>query len=581
MKIHLEEILVTRLKKVNAVIVGSGAGGSVVAKELSEAGLTVVLLERGRHYNAEDAHHDILRCQESNNSGPLGFGPDIHANPRTFRLGPDEPAHIILPNQTGYGRTAAAVGGGTVAYGCMAWRFVEKDFKLRSLYGTPQGTTIEDWPIDYSEMEPFYTKAEWEIGISGQAGANPFESFRTKPYPLPALPHDRQARVFMRGANRLGLHPFPLPLAILSLPYNGRPPCAHCLYCEGFLCEVDAKSSMHVTMISKALSTGNCELRAQCMTREVLADGQGRARGVVYFGPDKKLCEQPADLVIVSCSATESPRLLLNSKSKLFPTGLANHTDQVGRHIMDHSGGAGMLGFFEEQVFEPFGPGFTAALADYVHNGGAVLGGGMISTRGEYHHPLTFARSCGGHLGRHPWGLAAKDFVRTYFRSCVGLYAPGQGMPTENNRVDIDPTVRDAWGIPVVRLTHRVHPMDVRSSHFFHNRMIEILKAAGAIEEFLPRPFTEDQTEEATKQINYGGLGDHQVGGCRMGNDPTSSVLNRFCQTHDVDNLFVVDGSCFPTIGGFNPSLTIQTNAFRVAQYITKEWSGGGFRTPA
>lgn len=154
-------------------------------------------------------------------------------------------------------------------------------------------------------------------------------------------------------------------------------------------------------------------------------------------------------------------------------------------------------------------------------------------------------------------------------------------MPTENNRVDIDPTVRDAWGIPVVRLTHRVHPMDVRSSHFFHNRMIEILKAAGAIEEFLPRPFTEDQTEEATKQINYGGLGDHQVGGCRMGNDPTSSVLNRFCQTHDVDNLFVVDGSCFPTIGGFNPSLTIQTNAFRVAQYITKEWSGGGFRTPA
>jgi len=572
---------VSKLRKVNAVVVGSGAGGSVVAKELSEAGLTVVLLERGRHYTARDAHHDILRCQESGNSGPLGFGPDIRANPRTFRLRPGETARIIYPNENGYGRTAAAVGGGTVAYGCMAWRFVEKDFKLRSLYGTPSGTTIEDWPITYAELEPFYTKAEWEVGISGEAGSNPFESYRGKPYPLPPMPHDRQAQFFIRGARKLDLHPFPLPVAIARLAYEGRPPCVHCLYCEGFLCEINAKSSMHVTMIPKALATGNCELRAQCMVREVTSDQQGRVRGVIYFGPDKKLYEQLADLVVVSCSATESPRLLLNSKSKLFPTGLANRTDQVGRHIMDHHGGAGVMGFFEEQVFEPTGPGFTVALADYVHNRGAVLGGGMISTRGEFHHPLTFARYCGGYFGERPWGKKAKDFVRRYFRSCVALYAPGQGMPTESNRVDIDPSLRDAWGIPVVRVTHCLHPMDLRSSHFFHNRMIELLQAAGAITEFLPHQFTEEQTEEAIKQINRGGLGDHQVGGCRMGNDPKASVLNRYCQAHDVDNLFVVDGSCFPTIGGFNPSLTIQANAFRAAHYMIKEWKGGGLRTPA
>ncbi len=568
------------LRKVNAVVVGSGAGGAVVAKELCEAGLTVVLLERGRHYRQEDARHDVLRSQYDN-SGPLGFGPDIHANPRTIRLDSAQRAHIVYPNENGYGRTDAAVGGGTVAYGCMSWRFVEKDFKMKTLYGVPAGTTLEDWAITYDDLEPYYTRAEWEIGISGQAGANPFEAPRSKPYPLPPLPYDRPARIFLRGAERLGLHPFPLPLAILSQPYDGRPGCIHCTYCERFQCEVNAKSSMHATLIPKALRTSLCQLRAQCMVKEVVTDARGRARGVVYFGPDGKLCEQPADLVIVSCSATESPRLLLNSKSKLFPAGLANRTDQVGRHVMHHSGGATILGFFEEEIFEAAGPGFTVGLADYVHANGVVLGGGVITTLSEPRQPLAFARECGGCLGSRPWGRAAKDFIRRYFRRCLPLYSPGQGLPAENNRVDLDPTVRDAWGIPVLRVTHRTHPMDVRSSLLLRNRMIELLRAAGAIEELLPKPASDEEIEQATKNITWGGLGEHQVGGCRMGNDPRTSVLNRYCQAHDVDNLFVVDGSCFPTIGGFNPALTIQANAFRVSDYLVKQWRGGAFRTPS
>lgn len=568
------------LRKVNAVIIGSGAAGAVAAKQLSQAGLRVVLLERGRLFRTSEAHHDLLRSQYDN-SGPLGYGPDIGANPRTFRLGPGETTRIRFPNQGGYGRTAACVGGGTTAYGCMAWRFVEKDFQMKTLYGVPTGTTLDDWPISYAELESYYTKAEYEIGISGEAGANPFDPPRSKPYPLPPLPPDRPAKVFMRGATKLGLHPFPLPLAIITEDYDGRKACIRCLHCERFQCEVDAKSSMHATMIPKAVATGNCELRTHCVASEVLVDGRGRARAVAYFGRDKKLYEQPADLVVVSCSASESPRLLLNSKSKLFPKGLANRAGQVGRHIMHHSGGATVLGFFEEEIFEPYGPGFTAGLADYVHRNGAVLGGGVITTLAEFRSPLFFAEQGVRNQGARPWGRAAKDFVRKYFTRCLALYAPGQGMPTENNRVDLDSTVRDAWGIPVVRLTHRVHPMDVRSSHFFRNRMIEVLRAAGAIEELLPRPLTEEEVEQACKNINYGGLGEHQVGGCRMGSDRKASVLNRYCQAHDVDNLFVLDGSCFPTIGGFNPSLTIQANAFRVSDYITKEWKTGAFRGPA
>lgn len=582
-ELRLSKLETMSLKKVNAVVVGSGAGGAIVAKELSQAGLTVVLLERGKKYQMKDADHDILRSQYYN-SGPLGFGPEIKANPRTFRLTPDQPARLVYANEgeygAPYGGTAAAVGGGTVPFGAMSWRFVEKDFKMKSLYGVPEGTTLEDWPITYQDLEPYYTKAEYEIGISGAADANPFDPPRSRPYPMPPLPYDRAGEALVRGAKKLGLHPFPLPLAILTKDYDGRSACVFCVFCERFLCEVDAKSTMHATMIPKALATGHCELRAQCMVREVTVDERGRARGVICFGLDNKLYEQPADLVVVSCSATESPRLLLNSKSKRFPAGLANRNDQVGRHIMHHVGGGGAIGFFEEEIFEAYGPGFTAGLSDFIHANGAVLGGGVVTTNAEYRQPFSFARSCGWRLGPHPWGKAAKEFVRKYFRHAVSLGSPGQGMPTETNRVDLDPTVRDAWGIPVVRTTHRVHAMDIRSSFFLTTKCIEILRAAGAIEELLPRLPTEQDLEWSLKNNTRGGLGEHQVGGCRMGTDPKSSVLNRYCQAHDVDNLFVVDGSCFPTIGGFNPCLTIQANAFRAADYIAKEWKGGAFRTP-
>jgi choline dehydrogenase-like flavoprotein len=185
--------------------------------------------------------------------------------------------------------------------------------------------------------------------------------------------------------------------------------------------------------------------------------------------------------------------------------------------------------------------------------------------------PLVFARSCDGRSRPHPWGKEAKAFVRKYFRHIIALYAPGTGMPTENNRVDLDPSVRDDWGIPVLRVTHRRHPLDVRSSYFLRNRMIEILRAAGAREDFLPKPATDEAIEQATRNITQGGLGEHQAGGCRMGNDPKTSVVNRHCQLHDVDNVFVADAGVFPTIGGFNPSLSIQANAFRVSAHIIGE----------
>ena len=565
------------LQKVDAVIVGSGAGGSVVAKELTAAGLQVVVLERGPHIRTQDFVHDILHSQYNTTWG-VGFGPDRKKDPRTFRLDDTQEARLIEPNDWRYGRTAACVGGGITSYGCMAWRFMAEDFKMKTLYGTPPNTTIEDWPITYDDLEPYYEKAEYELGISGKAGADPFASPRKKDYPLPPMPYDRAAQVFMRGARKLDLHPFPLPVAILSQAYKGRPACVRCLYCERFGCEVEAKSTVLVTVLKEALESGRCELRANSIAREVTLDARGRARSVLYFRPDGRLEEQPADLIVVSCSATETPRLLLNSASRLFPNGLANSSDQVGRNISAHPGGAAAFGYFEEEIFEPAGPGFSVALCDYCHRKGAVLGGGMISNISYIRHPLPFAKRI-GHLGRHAWGRRAKAFTRDYFRGGLGVYSPGQGIPVESNRVDLDPKVRDAWGIRVVRLTHKSHPLDVRSSHFLFNRLLEILRAAGAVEEFLPQSIDAEETEKTVKNITTSSVGEHQFGTCRMGNDPKTSVVNRYCQSHDVDNLFVVDASTLVTIGGFNPSLTVEAIGFWASDYIKKQWATGAFVT--
>ncbi|HTU01887.1 MAG TPA: GMC family oxidoreductase, partial [Candidatus Sulfotelmatobacter sp.] len=323
-----------KLPLVDAVVVGAGAAGGVVAQELSRAGLSVVLMERGRLQKFPETGHDELFSQRVTVLGNA-FGPDDLHYVRLVKLGDDRNFHRVLPSEGDYGNVAACVGGGTQSYGAMAWRFAEQDFRMRSTYGAPGGSSLEDWPFSYQDLEPFYERAEHEIGVSGKAGANPFEAPRKSPYPMPPLPYNKEATVLAPAARQLGWHPFPIPMAINSVPYDGRPACVACPHCVGFACEVNAKGSTSVTVIPRALKTGRCELRTECVVKEVLTDSRGSATGVAYF-KDRQLIEQPAKLVVVSASATESPRLLLNSKSKLHPRGLGNNYDWVGRNLQGH-----------------------------------------------------------------------------------------------------------------------------------------------------------------------------------------------------------------------------------------------------
>ena len=547
------------LKRANAVIVGAGAGGGIVAKELAEAGLSVVLLERGKWYSPFDCRKDDLRNQRTS---PLGqaFGPDDERNPRVL-VDPQGREHVVVASGPGYHNNAACVGGGTFSYGAMAWRYLEKDFRMRSTYGRLPGSTLEDWPVSYQDLEPYYEKAEWEIGVSGDVSGDPFHAPRRRALPMPPLPPNREYELLYPAAKRLGLHPFDIPMLRNSVPYNGRPACMRCRWCVGFACEVDAKCGTHNTVIPKALATKNCELRTECVVKEILTNEHGRVTGIAYFDAHDQLQQQDADIVVVSCGAIESARLLLNSKSRFFPDGLGNRHDWVGRNLQGHTY-TGAFGLMPMDIYDDLGPGAGIAISDYNHGNPGLIGGAMLANE-FIRLPIQFVSMIPPGLPR--WGKAHKDFMRSAYRRASAVQGPTQEMPMFDSRVQVDPVVKDHWGIPVARLSGDKHPHTIEVSTVMAGKAEAWIKEAGAIQTW--------------KKLSGPGLsaGQHQAGTCRMGNDPTTSVVNRYCQVHDIDNLFVIDASVHVTNGGFNPVLTIMAMAYHASNHLVKQWKGSRF----
>ncbi len=543
------------LRHVNAIVVGAGAGGGVVAKELSEAGLSVVLFERGGWVSFETHGQDELLNQRTTVLGNA-YGPDDR-HPRVHESSPGRWS-TVNPNEWGYGNNAACVGSGTVSYGAMAWRFLEKDFRMRSTYGAPEGSSLEDWPISYDDLEPCYEKAEWEIGVAGDMSGNPFISPRRRPYPMPAFSHSREGRMLEAAAKRLGFHPFPIPMLRNSVPYGGRGACVHNRACCGYACPINAKNGTQNTVIPRAVATGHCELRTNTIVSEVVVDNRGVTRGVKYFDADDRAQYQTADLVVLSGGAIESARLLLNSKSRLFPDGAGNRHDWVGRNLQDHAY-SGAWGLFDADIYDDVGPGATIAISDFNHGNAGFRGGGALCNE--------FIRPPYGFTGIRPpgaarWGKEHKDFQRRFFKHCAGIHGPVQEMPMFTARVQVDPVVRDHWGIPVARLSGNRHPDDIATGRFLASKAEQWLKEAGAVRTWTALPGLIQRS------------GQHQAGTCRMGDDPKTSVTDRHGRVHDIDNLFVADGGLHVTNGGFNPVLTIMALGYWVSRHIKADWKG-------
>ncbi len=547
------------LPKVNAVIVGAGAAGPIAAKELAVAGWRVVLLERGRWATPADCHKDDLINQRNSTLGHP-FGPDDDGNPRVV-VDARGNERIVEPSGPGYNNNAACVGGGTLSYGAMAWRFHPNDFRMKSEYGAKvpralEGSTLVDWPISYNDLEPYYTKAEWEIGVSGDVSTDPFHGPRSKPLPMPPLPPTREHQILEKGAKAIGLHPFHIPMLRNSVPYRGRPACMRCRWCVGFACEVDAKCGSQNTVLPVALATGNLELRTQCMTKEVLMDDHGNATGVTYFDREGRLWEQPADHVIVSASAVESARLLLNSKSKLFPEGLGNRHDWVGRNLQGHTY-TGAHGLFDFDTYDDIGPGAGIAVCDHNHGNDGLAGGAMLANE-FIRLPYQFATGT-RQPGMPRWGKAYKDWVRQFYRRSIAVQGPTQEMPVFDSRVTVSSRVRDKFGIPVARFSGYKHPHTIEIGNAMAEKAEQWLRASGAIQTWL---------KKAGPGVSGG---QHQAGTCRMGADPRSSVVDPWCRVHDTGNVYVMDGSVHVTNGGFNPVLTLMAITYRAAEKLAKE----------
>lgn len=530
--------------EVDFVVVGSGAAGGVVAKQLSESGFTVVVLEQGPYLHEQDFRHDEVGV-----SYHAALINDMAVRPNAFRKKAQDFAKVRRAVEYG-----CMVGGGSVHFTANYWRFHASDFHERSLVGSIEGTGFTDWPIRYEELEPYYTRMEADLGISGLGGSNPFDSPRSKPYPLPPMPVKSSGVLFERAAKKLGLHPYPAPVAILSQPYQGRAACVNCGFCEAFGCEVRAKSSTLATTIPAAEKTGRCEIRPDSYVRKIETDKSGRVTGAVYFAGKKKEVVQRAKAVVLCANGAETPRLLLMSKSKQFPNGLANSSGLVGKYLMFDCGLA-VRGLFEHPLNDYKGIQVTRVLQDYYDadpNRG-FYGGGALDARFDW-YPIAFALQ--GMPGDVPrWGVGFKSSIAQYFNRTMTILAHSTCLPLESNSISLSPTTKDAWGLPAMLVTFQYHPDDMSNVFWLLERQKELMKAAGA-------------TKIWADDTNVLDSSRHLMGTCRMGNDPKHSVVDKFHRAHDVPNLFIVDGSSFVTSGRQQPTCTIQALASRAADHI-------------
>ncbi len=536
-------------EEIDFTVIGSGAAGGVLAMELSEAGFNVVVLEQGPFVDPRDFDHDEMAHMFDQRF----IGGSKGEFPQTFRQSEDVEALVKdLPPPLLYARM---VGGSSVHFTANYWRLREIDFNERSVLGPIEGTGFADWPITYADLEPYYTKVDWKIGVSGVAG--PTDAYRSKPYPMPPIPVKSSGVLFEKGANKLGWSPQPAPMAILSQAYQGRPACIHCGHCILFGCEVNAKSSTLAAAIPQAIETGRCEIRADSTVVRIDTNASGKANRVVYLDKDGLEHAQNSKAVIVAANGAETPRLLLMSESARHPNGLANSSGKVGKYLMFNASPSSW-GVFDEPLNEFKSAQVTRILLDFYNTDPArgFYGGGGMDARFMGIGPMYYALN-----GMAPdvpkWGKGFKDALANDFTRTMTVMAHTTSLAQESNNISLDPKVKDKWGRPAIRVTYHDHKDDLATMTFLTDRARDLLDAAGAKKYW-------------TDPIKPQDLAAHLLGTCRMGDEGESSVVDKFHRSHDVSNLFICDGSSMVTSGRGQPTMTIQALAFRAAEHISE-----------
>lgn len=522
---------------VDVLIIGAGASGAAMAWSLAETKMHIVCLEQGGLMNPL-AYPSTGRDWEARSTSDFATNPNVRGLPTDYPINEDD-SPIKVANFNG-------VGGGTVLYAGHFPRFHPSDFRTKSLDGVG-----DDWPIDYNQLAPYYAENEKMTGVAGLNGDPAYPSDNAPR--LPPLPLGDSGKVLAKGFNALGWHWWPSDTAIITEDYDGRAGCINLGAC-GAGCAQGAKGSADVTYWPHAQRAG-VELRTRCRVREITVGDDGMATGARYVNAKGEEREIAAHVVVVACNGIGTPRLLLNSKSPQHPDGLANSSGLVGKSLMVHSNHA-TWGVMEEEIRWYKGPPSLAVCEhwNYQDEGKDFLGGYSFMSQGPL--PTDFATALVTNEG--VYGTRLRKWM-AHYNHMAGLKIVGETLPQEENRVELADEP-DALGLPLPKVTFSYCDNDRRLFRHAQAFMGRMLEAAGAQNLY--------ETESTA----------HLMGGCRMGDDPRTSVVGADGRSWDIDNLFVCDGSLFPTAGGVNPSMTIVANSLRIADRIIELGRRGELR---
>lgn len=546
-------------------IVGSGAGAGPIIYELSKAGYKVLVLEKGPWLKTEDFSKDEMTATRRD-----AYKPNLKDECHVVERKKSDGTWSAKSTFEGSGDmwNGSAVGGSSNFMSAYFHRLKPKDFKLLSEYGKIEGANIVDWPISYDDLEPYYAKVEEVIGVSGKVVPHKHQEPRSTPdYPHPPLTTNIVAKWFVEGGKKVGFNIVPAARGIISEPKGDRRACYHSNYCGSFGCSSDAKASSRAALINQAMDTGNCEIRPDSKVYLLETNEDKVITKAWYYDKDDQKQSVEANLFVVAAQAVETSRLLLMSKGPQFPNGIANSNGQVGKNLLFAGGGAGSGYIRFEDLSEEDRKQFdipltfvNQALLDFYEieddNFGGKAKGGTIDFLIEHSNPMPKAFRSKYKDGTLLYGSALKENLLDYFtkQKRVRFEVFCDWLPNNDCHVTLDSEVTDKWGDPVGRVKIGAHDQNKKVGNYLADQAVKVLENIGA--------------KTISRSISNNPPTNLMAGGCRFGTDPNTSVLDPNCKAHEVDNLYVTDGSFMPTGGSVPYTFTIYANSFRVADKI-------------
>jgi len=555
-------------------VIGSGAGGGPVAWTLARAGYSVLVLEKGPWLKESDFFKDELACCRR----PY-YTPNLRDEQHVIEAPTGDGGWNAVPtSKSGWNFwNGNMVGGASNLMSGFFHRLKPVDFRLLSAFGPIEGANVVDWPISYDDLEPYYAKVEAVVGISGKVEPHRHQEPRSTPdFPYPPTAEHPVSGWIDRACQDLGIHSLKVPRAILPANALGRNGCSYSGYCGSFGCATGAKGSSRAALLDAAVATGNCTIRDRAKVSRLVSDAQGRILAAEYADGQGGTHRVDAKLFVVACQPIETVRLLRYSTGPAYPDGLGNRYGQLGRNLVFSAGGSGS-GYLtyakmderQAEQMQVVGPFVNRALQDwYVIDdpefGPGPAKGGTVDFLLAHPNPVVMADKTKWENGELIWGPPLKRKLERWFSEDRELTFEvfNDWLPTDDCFVTLDSSVKDKWGVPVARVRIGHHPHDLKVGQYLADKGVEVLRRMGA--------------DWVTSGVSGSPPPNLVAGGCRFGNDAETSVLDRDCRVHGIDNLFVTDGSFMPTGGSVPYTWTVYANAFRVADRMVDQLGKAG-----